>query len=155
MAILGKKSKFLTQILTKQKNFFWRLCPRAFLVVPICQNIFFKCSVFLKIFLKIGWLSIQFYSVAKELCSMECWLLEKPFGNGSGHTVTLQRGRSSTKWVARPIYEAKNYSWKFEIMEKVQLEWTMLYKHLYRNVKKFLPLFSHFHIQAQTTIIVN
>jgi len=31
-----------------------------------------------------------------------------------------QRGRSSKKWVARPIYEAKNYSWKFEIMEKIR-----------------------------------
>jgi len=31
-----------------------------------------------------------------------------------------QKGRSSSKWVARPIYEAKEYSWKFELKAKMQ-----------------------------------
>jgi len=31
-----------------------------------------------------------------------------------------QKGRSSSKWVARPIYEAKNYSWKFDLMTKMR-----------------------------------
>ena len=41
---------------------------------------------------------------------------------------TVQKGRSSSKWVARPIYEAKNYSWKFDLMAKVLLQLsTLLY----------------------------
>ena len=41
---------------------------------------------------------------------------------------SVQKGRSSSKWVARPIYEAKNYSWKFDLMAKVTLQLsTLLY----------------------------
>ena len=76
MAILGKNSHFLTQILI----FFGRLCPQAFLVIPICRNIFLKAHFFKKN-IKKGRMSIQFYSLAKELCSLEYWLLEKAFGN--------------------------------------------------------------------------
>ena len=39
---------------------------------------------------------------------------------------TVQKGRSSSKWVARPIYEAKNYSWKFDLMTKVTLQLSTL-----------------------------
>merc|ERR1719234_435358 len=30
-----------------------------------------------------------------------------------------QKGRSSSRWVARPTYEAKDYSWKFELKAKM------------------------------------
>ena len=36
---LGKNSYFLAQILIFRKNFFGRLCPRAFLVISICHKI--------------------------------------------------------------------------------------------------------------------
>ena len=38
----------------------------------------------------------------------------------SSSTIVSQKGRSSSRWVARPIYEAKDYSWKFELKAKVE-----------------------------------
>ena len=73
---------FVILFMPHRKVFFGRLCPRAFLVISICPNIFLKAQFFL-IFLK-GRISIKFYNLAKELCSLEYWLLEKAFLNSSG-----------------------------------------------------------------------
>ena len=77
-----KIANFWQKYWLTKKNFFG-----AFLVVPICRNIFVKAQ-FLKIFLKIGRLSIQFYSLAKGLCSFEYWLVEKPLGNSNAVRTT-------------------------------------------------------------------
>ena len=73
MAILGKNSHFLPEILIKKEFFFGRLCLQAFLVIPICGNFFLKAQFILK-----GNGSIQFYSLAKELCSLDFDFLKRP-----------------------------------------------------------------------------
>ena len=53
---------------------------------------------------------------------------------------TVQKGRSSSKWVARPIYEAKNYSWKFDLMAKVTVEVsTLLYTLILNRYRNHTP----------------
>ena len=120
MAILGKNSHFLTQILTK--HFFCRLCPRAFLVIPICRNIFLKAQFFKGFFLKMGKRSIQFYSLAKELCSSEYWFLEKPLGNSSDAyfikpVSNAEELVEKSKWRIRTRWNIKIKKWWEEILE--------------------------------------
>ena len=53
---------------------------------------------------------------------------------------TVQKGRSSSKWVARPIFEAKNYSWKFDLMAKVTVEVsTLLYTLILNRYRNHTP----------------
>ena len=79
---------FFLPILAPKKNcwknvFFCGLCPWAYQLILFCQNIFVSAHVFLEIFFLKASGQFRFYSLSKELCSLEYWLLEKPPGNSS------------------------------------------------------------------------
>ena len=80
--------------------FFCGLCPWAYQLILFCQNIFVSAHVFLEIFFIKASGQFRFYSLSKELCSLEYWLLEKPPGNSSVETIicSYSFGRYFSWW---------------------------------------------------------